>query len=161
MPTLASPVSSSSPGNDSPAMKRLTVKPMPATAPSPTTIRQSVSCGSRPSPSRTAANDASRMPTGLPTTSPSTMPSATAEVQRVTERAAAERHPGVGEREDRQHDVRRQRVEPVWSRSTTGTDSSSRKRNRRELVGVEVPVRERLLGVAAGDVARGAARSPA
>ncbi len=80
MAIFASSVSRSSPGNDSPAMKIETVKPMPPTAPRPSTIGQVVRSGSRPSPSRTAIHDAARMPTGLPITSPTMMPRPTGAV---------------------------------------------------------------------------------
>ena len=142
----------SAPGNDSPAMNSDTVKPMPADRadarrPSATVVRS----GSRPSPSCTAMNDASRMPTGLPTTSPATMPSATGEVS-ASPSAATERDAGVGQREDRQHDVRRHGCSAVCSRSTIGTDSLSRNRSRLSSSGSRWRSRSASLGVAAGDV---------
>ena len=141
MPTLASSVSSSSPGNDSPAMNRLTVKPMPPTAPSPATIAPAgVLRAAGRGRAVTASSDASRMPTGLPITRPATMPSATGDAERVAEHAASEVDAGVGEREDRQHDVRRHRVEPGLQPLDDRDRLVEQEPQPVQLVGVEVAV---------------------
>src|SRR3546814_2641733 len=51
-------------------MNSETVKPMPATAATPTTCTAPTPCGNRPRPVRTASHTAAPMPTILPNTSP-------------------------------------------------------------------------------------------
>ena len=57
------------------AMKSATVKPTPASAATPKTIRGEIPSGSRPIRARVAAQMAASIPSGLPTTSPRRMPS--------------------------------------------------------------------------------------
>ena len=150
IPTLASSLSVSEPGNDSPAMNSDTVKPTPATAPTPASIGQVVRSGSLPSPSRTAMNDASTIPTGLPSTSPATIPSATGERDRIPD--ATQRDAGVGQCEDRQHDVRRQRVQQGLQPLDHRHRLPEQEPEPGQLVGVQEVVLQRLAGVAPGDV---------
>ena len=141
MPTLASSVSSCVAGNDSPAMNRLTVKPMPADRPEPGQHPPAGVLGqpAEAEPHREAARE-QRSPTGLPTTRPSDDAERHRGVERLAEHAAAEVDAGVGEREHRQHDVRRHRVQPglqplddrhrLARAGTAAADSSSASRLR-------------------------------
>jgi hypothetical protein len=56
------------------AMKSATVKPTPASAATPMTMRDVTSAGSRPTPDRLAIQMAPPMPSGFPTTSPRRTP---------------------------------------------------------------------------------------
>ena len=60
-------------------MNRETVKPIPATAATPTMCPQLVPAGSLPRPTRTVSHENAEMPTSLPMTSPKKTPTNTAD----------------------------------------------------------------------------------
>ena len=86
MPSLA--LSRSAPANEMSAMSRETVKPMPATVPTPISGGQGTVSGSRPNHRRENSQVKPVMPTSFPTTKPNTMP-------RVIGEAAAARSPST------------------------------------------------------------------
>ena len=109
------------------------VKPMPASAPAPTSWRQEYSRRlDPPGPSRTASADAPMKPSGLPMTSPATIASISGPWPPNT--SADDHDARIGQREQRQHDVARARAgvaqQPVGGRLEAVVDRVERAQRR-------------------------------
>ena len=113
-----------------------TVKPIPATVPTPTMCPHRVPSGSRPSPVRTASQENAVMPTSLPTTRPRKTPTNTADGSLSC--AAVELDSGVGEGEQRHDDVARPRVQAVDQPVARRDRPANRERRHAHVGGVEV-----------------------
>ena len=119
-----------------PVMNNDTVKPIPATAPTPTTWPHRASGGSRASPSRTASQLNETTPTSLPTTKPTVTPRSTADGS--TNRVRRQDDAGVGQREDRHDDIARPRVQRVDQPIARRHGTSDEPRRVPDVVGVEL-----------------------
>ena len=118
MPTLAA-VMSVSLSKARSLTKSDMVKPIPARQPAPTTWAQVTPAGSRPLPLRTTNQLMRVIPNGLPTTSPAMIPRASG-LARISTDVAAQRHPGIGEGEERQDEPDLNRVQGVLEHEARG-----------------------------------------
>ena len=95
------------------AISSETVKVAPVLAAPPATAPQPTDGCSRPRVMARTSQAVTSMPSGLPTTKPSTMPQVIRECSASSKASAAQRDPGVGQREDRHDHVAGPGVEQV------------------------------------------------
>ena len=124
MPILASACRASV-SNARPVMNNDTVKPIPATAPTPAMWLQRAPAGSRANPSRTAIQLKAVIPISLPATRRDGH--ADEHARRVGDRVTGQRDAGVGEGEDRHDHIARprmQRIDQPVTRRDGATDET-------------------------------------
>ena len=138
MAILASSCSTGS-SNARPVTNTDTVKPMPASAPTPTMPRHVAPGGSSPTPSRTASHVNAVTPTQLADDEPDDDAVGDRRRHGVAERVERDRDTGVGEGEQRDDDEARPRVQDVLQplddrhrRRGRGRPSGGRGRRRRD-----------------------------